>query len=225
MVGGTCGGARVKVGILALQGDVAEHARALEDLGASAILVRSGGDLAGLDGLILPGGESTTISMLLSSSGLASRVSALLAEGMPVLGTCAGMILLSRAVVDGRPDQLCFGAIDVVVRRNAFGRQVESFESDLRVERLGPEPFRAVFIRAPVVVEVGEGVEVLAEVEMGQARGAPPSASDRGEDLVRYPVLCRQGPVMVSAFHPELAGDLRLHDMFLAELCDRGRLG
>ncbi len=231
------------MGILALQGDVAEHARVLEELGASAVLVTSIEDLAGLDGLVLPGGESTTISMLLGTSGLAGALSALLAEGMPAFGTCAGMILLAREVIGGRPDQVCFGAIDIVVRRNAFGRQVESFERDLRVEKLGADPFRAVFIRAPVVVQVGEGVEVMAEVEMkadGGAQGAGPpdreaqglpgpSGGDRGEDLLRRPVLCRpvlcrQGPVMVSAFHPELAGDLRLHDMFLSELCGRERL-
>ncbi|HET9442532.1 MAG TPA: pyridoxal 5'-phosphate synthase glutaminase subunit PdxT [Acidimicrobiales bacterium] len=185
-----------KIGILALQGDVAEHAAALADLGAHPVPVRVPSDLAGIDALVLPGGESTTISLLLESSGLFEPVAGRLAEGMPAFGTCAGMILLAREVLDGRPDQRVFAAVDVSVRRNAFGRQVDSFETALPVAGLDGGPVDAVFIRAPVVERVGPDVEVLAEVD-------------------GRPVLCRQGPVLVSAFHPELSGDLRVHALFL----------
>jgi 5'-phosphate synthase pdxT subunit len=187
----------VKVGVLALQGDVAEHASALADCGAHVVEVRSPGDLAGVDGLVLPGGESTTMSMLLERSGLFEPLAARLEEGMPAFGTCAGMILLAADVLDGRPDQRSFGAIDIGVRRNAFGRQVQSFEARLDVAGLpGAGAFDAVFIRAPAVERVGPAVEVLAAVD----------------DL---PVLCRQGGVLVAAFHPELSEDLRLHRLFL----------
>jgi 5'-phosphate synthase pdxT subunit len=187
----------VKVGILALQGDVSEHAQALSDLGADAVEVRTPEELAGIGALILPGGESTTMSKLLEFNGLFEPISACLDEGMPVFGTCAGMILLAQVVLDGRPDQRSFGVIDIAVRRNAFGRQVDSFESDLEVEGVGRVP--AVFIRAPYVERVGEGVEVLARVD-------------------DHPVLCRQGHVLAAAFHPELSGDLRLHELFLREV-------
>jgi 5'-phosphate synthase pdxT subunit len=188
-----------KVGVLALQGAVGLHAEALRDLGAEPVLIRTPEQLAGVDALIIPGGESTTISMLLESSGLADPVAERLAEGMPAFGTCAGMILLATEVLDGRPDQRSYGAIDVAVRRNAFGRQVDSFETDLDVTGLDDGPFHAVFIRAPVVERVGPDVEVLASVD-GRA------------------VLARQGAVYVSAFHPELTPDLRLHERFLEEL-------
>jgi 5'-phosphate synthase pdxT subunit len=154
--------------------------------------------LAGVDGLVLPGGESTTLSMLLESSGLFEPIAGLLADGLPAFGTCAGMILLAAEVIGGRPDQRSFGAIDVAVRRNAFGRQIDSFETSLEVDGLAGGSFPAVFIRAPVVERVGEGVEVLASID--------------GE-----PVLCRQGHVLVAAFHPELSGDLRLHQHFLSQ--------
>lgn len=185
------------MGVLALQGASARHADALAGLGAHPVALRRPEDLAGIDAIVIPGGESTTISMLLASSGLFEPLAALLAEGMPALGTCAGMILLAAEVLDGRPDQRSFAAIDIDVRRNAFGRQFDSFEADLAVPALGTSRFPAVFIRAPSVARVGEGVEVLAEIE--------------GE-----PVLCRCGPVLVAAFHPELSGDLRLHQLFLA---------
>jgi 5'-phosphate synthase pdxT subunit len=159
--------------------------------------VRSPCDLAGIEGLVLPGGESTTLSKLLESSGLFDEIAGLLAEGMPAFGTCAGMILLAGEVLDGRPDQRSFAAIDVSVRRNAFGRQVDSFETSLELDGLPGAPFPAVFIRAPAVERVGEGVEVLACVD-------------------GHPVLCRQGDVLVAAFHPELSGDLRLHQRFLS---------
>ena len=194
----------MKVGVLALQGDVREHARALTELGADTVEVRTPGELAGVDALVLPGGESTTMSMLLESSGLFEPVAERLREGMPAFGTCAGMILLARTVLDGRADQRCFGAIDLVVRRNAFGRQIDSFETTLPVEGIDGGPVPAVFIRAPIVDQAGPAVEVLATV-------AAPDGS-------RHPVLCRQGPVLVAAFHPELSGDRRLHELFLREV-------
>lgn len=187
-----------KVGILALQGAVREHAAAVTDLGAHAVEVRTPEDLAGIDGLILPGGESTTMSLLLESSGLFEPVAERLADGLPAFGTCAGMILLASDVLDGRPDQRFFGAIDLTVRRNAFGRQVDSFETGLDVDALSRpgEPFDAVFIRAPFVERAGDDVEVLATVD-------------------GHPVLCRSGSILVSAFHPELSDDLRIHELFL----------
>jgi len=186
-----------KVGVLALQGASQLHADALAELGAHVVDVRTPEHLAGIEGLVLPGGESTTISRLLELSGLFDPIAERLAAGMPVLGTCAGMILLATEVLDGRPDQRSFGVIDLTVRRNAFGRQVDSFEADLDVEGVGRVP--AVFIRAPYVERAGGDVEVLARVG-------------------GHPVLCRQGAVLVAAFHPELSGDLRLHELFLREV-------
>jgi 5'-phosphate synthase pdxT subunit len=190
----------VKVGVLALQGAFARHAAALRALGAEAPLVRTPDQLDGVDALVVPGGESTTMSMLLESSGLFHPLAERLAAGLPTFGTCAGMILLGTDVLDGRADQRCFAAIDVTVRRNAFGRQVHSFEADLPLadDPDGP-PFHAVFIRAPVVERAGAEVEVLAAVD-------------------GRPVLCRQGPVTVAAFHPELSDDLRIHRRFLEEI-------
>ena len=184
------------VGVLALQGDVREHAAALSALGAEVIEVRTPAQLDAVDGLVLPGGESTALNILLKSSGLRRPIEERLASGMPAFGTCAGMILLAREVLDGRPDQTSLGAIDLSVRRNAFGSQVASFEADLDVAGVDGGPLHAVFIRAPVVEHVGPKVEVLARID------------DR-------PVLARQGPVLACAFHPELVGDLRLHDLFL----------
>lgn len=189
----------MKVGVLALQGAFARHAASLRALGAEPRPVRTPDDLAEVDALVVPGGESTTMSMLLESSGLFDPVAERLAAGLPTLGTCAGMILLGAEVLDGRPDQRCFGAVDISVRRNAFGRQVDSFEADLDLAELDGPPFRAIFIRAPFVERAGPDVEVLATVD-------------------GHPVLCRQGAVTVSAFHPELTDDLRLHDLFLKEL-------
>ena len=187
----------VKVGVLALQGDVSEHAQTLSDLGADPVEVRTPDALAAIDALILPGGESTTMSMLLESSGLFGPIASRLGDGMPAFGTCAGMILLAKDVLDGRTDQRSFGVLDIAVRRNAFGRQVDSFESELDVDGLGM--VHAVFIRAPYVERVGDGVEVLARVD-------------------DHPVLCREGRVFAAAFHPELSGDLRLHELFLREV-------
>jgi 5'-phosphate synthase pdxT subunit len=190
---------RRRVGVLALQGAFSAHARVLADLGADPVEVRQPAHLTGLDGLVMPGGESTTMSMLLESSGLFDVIAKALADGFPVLGTCAGMILLATDVVDGRPDQRSFGAIDLTVRRNAYGRQIDSFETDLDIPELGPEPFHAVFIRAPGVERVGPDVEVLAEHDA-------------------QVVLARQGKVTVAAFHPELSGDARIHARFLQEV-------
>jgi len=188
----------VKVGVLALQGAVRRHVEALDECGATAIEVRSAADLTDVDRLVLPGGESTTISMLLDRSGLREPIADRLAKGMPVFGTCAGMILLATDVLDGRPDQQSFGAIDLVVRRNGYGRQVDSFETMLDVDGLDA-PFPATFIRAPVVVSAGSGVTSLAHV---------------GD----FPVLCRSERVLVAAFHPELSEDRQLHSYFLEEV-------
>lgn len=189
-----------RVGILALQGDVGEHASVIRALGVEPVAVRTPADLEAVEMIVIPGGESTAISMLLDSSGLVGPLRARLAAGMPAFGTCAGMILLAARILDGRPDQHELGALDITVRRNAFGRQVQSFETDLDVTGLDA-PFHGVFIRAPVVEQVGDGVKVLATV---------PAADGRPR-----PVLCRQGPVLVAAFHPELSGDPRLHQLFL----------
>ena len=192
------GGPGRLVGVLALQGAFEAHQGALAAAGAASRQVRRPGQLDGIDALIIPGGESTTMSRLLTTSGLFDEIKALLSDGLPVLGTCAGMILLASEVLDGRPDQLSFGAIDLSVQRNGYGRQINSFETDLEV--VGFErPFHAVFIRAPKVVAIGPNVEVLAEHD-------------------GVPVVARQGHVMVASFHPELTGDARLHARFLQEV-------
>jgi 5'-phosphate synthase pdxT subunit len=189
----------VKVGVLALQGAFAAHASCLRALGAEPREIRTAAQLDEIDALVLPGGESTTMSMLLESSGLFDPLAERLAAGLPTLGTCAGMILLGAEILDGRPDQRCFGAVDISVRRNAFGRQVDSFEADLVLQGFEGPTFKAVFIRAPFVERAGADVDVLASVD-------------------GHPVLCRQGAVTVAAFHPELSGDLRLHEHFLREI-------
>ncbi|HUY64451.1 MAG TPA: pyridoxal 5'-phosphate synthase glutaminase subunit PdxT [Acidimicrobiales bacterium] len=212
----------MEIGILALQGDVREHGAALADIGVVTRPVRVPDDLAGLDGLVLPGGESTTISMLLESSGLAEPLAKELAAGLPAFGTCAGLILLGASVAEGRPDQRCFGAIDIAVRRNGFGRQLDSFECDLSVDALGEPLLHAVFIRAPLVESVGERVQVLATLSRSPASGSlEPGSLDAGRREV--PVVCRQGPVLVSAFHPELTADRRLHALFVSMIDERGR--
>jgi len=186
----------VKIGVLALQGAFATHAAVLRALGAEAREVRVPADLDGVDALVLPGGESTTMSLLLDSSGLRAPIAGALSDGLPALGTCAGMILLASNVLDGRDDQRSFGVIDIDVRRNAFGRQVDSFESDLDVNGIDDGSFHAVFIRAPVVERAGAGVEVLATVD-------------------GKPVIVRQGSLLAAAFHPELSHDDRIHRLFL----------
>ena len=185
--------------MLALQGAFREHREVLEALGADAVEVRTPEHLGAVSALILPGGESTTITKLLDTSGLREPLVAALADGLPAFGTCAGLIVLAREVLDGRPDQAPLAAIDLTARRNAYGRQINSFEAGLEIKGLSGAPFPGVFIRAPVIEAVGSGVEVLAEHE-----GAP--------------ALAREGVVWVSTFHPELSGDLRLHERFLQEV-------
>jgi pyridoxal 5'-phosphate synthase pdxT subunit len=183
------------IGVLALQGAFREHVRALEGCGARTRLVRLPADLEGLDGLVIPGGESTTMTMLMERVGLLRGVEGAVRDGLPTLGTCAGMIVLSERIAGGRADQVALGALDIRVRRNGYGRQVDSFEADLDVRGLEGGPFPGVFIRAPLVEDVGRA-EVLAEHD-------------------GRPVAVRQGKVMALAFHPELSGDLRLHREFL----------
>lgn len=185
-----------KVGVLALQGAYEEHIAALSALNVKASLVRLPRDLDGLDGLVIPGGESTTMSRLMEEYRLTAPLQQLLRDGLPALGTCAGMILLAKHVSDMNVPTL--SAVDVDIKRNAFGRQVDSFESDIDIPAIGPPPFHAVFIRAPYVEHVGEEVEVLARLP---------------NDIV---VAARQRKVVALAFHPELTGDLRLHDYFLS---------
>ena len=170
------------IGVLALQGDVREHAAAFAQLGEAVREVRRPADLEGLTGLVVPGGESTTLSLLLGSSGLTEPLGQALARGLPVFGTSAGMILLATTVLDGRSDQVSFGVIDLTIRRNGYGRQIASFEGEVVVAGLGDEPVPAVFIRAPVVESAGPGVEVLATL--------PGAGDEPGR-----PVVCRQGPV------------------------------
>jgi 5'-phosphate synthase pdxT subunit len=198
------------IGVLDLQGDVREHIAALAEVGVSSDrvqLVKKPRDLDGMTGLIIPGGESTTLSMLLVSTGLFDAVRGLLDAEVPVLGTCAGLVLLASEVLDGRPDQRTFGALDVVVRRNGFGRQAQSFEGSVVFGEGSDMP--AVFIRAPVVVSVGEGVDVMARLESGGVDGM---VADHA------PVLVRQGNVVASSFHPELTRDRRVHELF-ARMC------
>lgn len=183
-----------RIGVLALQGAVAAHLAALDDLHVPCAPVRSPSQLDDVDALIIPGGESTTMSMLLDHTGLAAPLQKRLDAGMGVFGTCAGMILCAREILDGRSDQHPLAAIDLVVRRNAFGRQVDSFETDLDVTGLD-SPFPAIFIRAPIAESVGADVEVLASVD-------------------GHPVLCRQGATLVASFHPELSTDRRIHRLF-----------
>jgi 5'-phosphate synthase pdxT subunit len=195
--------ARPVVGVLALQGDVREHLAALREAGAEARPVRRPEELHALDGIVLPGGESTTIDKLSRIFEVREPLMKRLESGLPAFGSCAGMILLADRIVDAAAGQQTFGGIDMTVRRNAFGRQVESFESDLRLTGLDG-PVRAVFIRAPWVEEVGDGVEVLARVEAGPATGRA--------------VAVRQGSLLATSFHPEISGDHRVHRLFVDEL-------
>jgi 5'-phosphate synthase pdxT subunit len=183
------------VGVLALQGGFAAHARVLRSLGAEVREVRVPADLEGLDGLILPGGESTTMTLGIEREGLAEPLRSLAASGVPIFGTCAGLIMLDREHL---------GLMDILARRNAFGRQVRSFEEELRFPDLEGEPVRAVFIRAPWIEEHGEDVEILASVD-------------------GHPVAARQGGLTAIAFHPELSGDTRLHEQFLDAVRRRAR--
>jgi len=192
------------VGVLALQGDVAEHLRALSAVGARAVTVRRPAELASVDALVIPGGESTTMSRLAATFELLQPLQDAVRGGLPVYGTCAGMILLADELLDGRPDQDTVGGIDMTVRRNAFGRQVDSFETDVHLTPLGVEALRAVFIRAPWVERVGHQVEVLATLEHGPRAGTI--------------VAVRQGSLLATSFHPELTGDTRLHRWFVETL-------
>lgn len=197
--------AQPTVGVLALQGDVSEHLDALERCSAHAVTVRRESELHAVDGLVLPGGESTTMSRLLATFDLLGPLRDRLAGGMPVYGSCAGMILLAKEVLDGRPDQHQLGVLDVVVRRNAFGRQVESFECDLPFTGVVGVPLHAVFIRAPWVESAADHVEVLATV--------PDSVGAHG--AAGRIVAVRQGAVLATAFHPELTADARVHRLFV----------
>ena len=198
------------IGVFALQGDVREHVRVLQRLGAEAELVRRPEELDRVDGLVLPGGESTTMYKLAAAFDLLEPLRKRVAEGMPAYGSCAGMIMLADRIVDGPPDQVTIGGLDVVVRRNAFGRQVDSFEADVDFGHLEGGPLHAVFIRAPWVEETGEGVEVLAHVQGGPADGKV--------------VAVRGGAhahLLATSFHPELTGDPRVHELFLRMVKER----
>ncbi len=192
-----------RVGVLALQGDVREHARVLADLGARVTLVRRVSELAEVDGLVLPGGESSVIDKLSRAFDLRDPIRDAIAAGMPMYGTCAGLILLADRLADGISGQQTFGGLDVTVRRNAFGGQVESFETDLDVPELGGDPVHAAFIRAPLVEDVGPGATVLASLPDGGV------------------VAVAQGDLLGTAFHPEVTGDDRFHRRFLANVAGR----
>lgn len=196
------GGTGPRVGVLALQGDFREHALVLAELGANVSLVRTPEDLNGIDGIVLPGGESSVIDKLARMFGLAEPLTAALAAGLPAYGTCAGLILLADRIEDAAPGQQGFRGLDVVVRRNAFGSQNDSFETDLQVPVLGPEPVHATFIRGPVVESVGPKAEVLAQLPDGRV------------------VAVQQGTLLATSFHPEMNGEHRFHDYFLRELIE-----
>jgi 5'-phosphate synthase pdxT subunit len=190
-----------RIGVLALQGDVREHLAALRAAGADAVAVRRPEELADLDGLVLPGGESTTIAKLADRFGLLEPLRKALGSGLPAYGSCAGMILLADRILDAPADQETLGGLDVTVRRNAFGRQVDSFETEVALDGIDGGPLHAVFIRAPWVEAAGEGVQVLGRVEGGAADGKI--------------VAVRQGNLLATSFHPELTGDPRVHALFV----------
>ena len=201
------------IGVLAVQGDVREHLRAIEASGAAATVVRKPEDLAKIDGLIIPGGESTAIFKLLEVFDMVEPIRQRLKEGMPAYGSCAGMILLADRIEGGIAGQVGIGGMDVTVRRNAFGRQVDSFEVDLTLSEIrdSQTPSRTVFIRAPWIEQAGPEVEVLARIPQHDVTGniLPPAA-------VGKIVAARQGQLLVTAFHPEVTGDHRVHDLFVA---------
>jgi 5'-phosphate synthase pdxT subunit len=192
-----------RIGVLAVQGDVREHVRVLAEVGARPSTVRRTSELDEVDALVIPGGESTTMDKLVRAFDLYDPIRARIKDGMPVYGSCAGMIMLADRIADGRPDQQTVGGLDITVRRNAFGRQVDSFEEDIHFAGLDGL-VRAVFIRAPWVEDVGEGVEVLARVEEGPAAGRI--------------VAVRQGSLLATSFHPEVSGDERVHALFV-QIC------
>ena len=191
---------RPLIGVLAVQGDVREHLAALTELGADATTVRRPAEVEAIDGLVIPGGESTVIDKLVRAFELQAPLRRRIAAGLPAYGSCAGMIMLADRIADGRPDQQTLGGLDITVRRNAFGRQVDSYETDLEVAGVAGGPVRAVFIRAPWVEACGPDVEVLASVETeGGSR----------------PVVVRQGHLLATSFHPEVTGDHRVHAYFV----------
>ncbi|HEV7173510.1 pyridoxal 5'-phosphate synthase glutaminase subunit PdxT [Pedococcus sp.] len=200
MSGATTSPARPTIGVLAVQGDVREHLAALGEAGARAVTVRRPSELEAVDALVIPGGESTTMDKLVRAFELYEPLRKRIADGMPAYGSCAGMIMLADRIADARPDQQTLGGIDMTVRRNAFGRQVDSFEEDIHFTGLA-STVRAVFIRAPWVEETGDGVEVLARVEEGPAAGRI--------------VAVRQGALLATSFHPEVSGDHRVHAEFV----------
>ncbi|MFC4786202.1 pyridoxal 5'-phosphate synthase glutaminase subunit PdxT [Nocardioides sp. MAHUQ-72] len=193
-------GAHPRVGVFALQGDVREHLRMLGELGVAPLAVRRPAELGACDGLVIPGGESTTMAKLARTFELLEPLRDRIKQGMPTFGTCAGMIMLADRIEDGAPGQETLGGLDITVRRNAFGRQVDSFEGDLAFAGLAG-PVHAIFIRAPWVESIGDDVEALARVEHGPAAGRI--------------VAVRQGPLMATSFHPEVGGDSRIHELFV----------
>ena len=200
---GNATAAGLRVGVLALQGDFREHLAVLRGLGADAVPVRRAEELESIDGLVIPGGESSVMDKLSRAFGVAEPLKAAIAAGLPVYGTCAGLIMLADTIVDGIAGQQSLGGLDVAVRRNAFGSQVDSFETDLDIPQLGDEPVHAVFIRAPIVESVGEKATVLARVPDGRV------------------VAVEQGDLLGTSFHPEITGDTRFHEYFLAKVRTR----
>lgn len=200
VAGSPAGATGPRVGVLALQGDFREHIAVLRGLGADAVPVRRAEELERIAGLVIPGGESSVMDKLSRAFGVAEPLREAIAAGLPVYGTCAGLIMLADTVVDGIAGQQSLGGLDVAVRRNAFGSQVDSFETDLDIPQLGPEPVHAVFIRAPIVESVGERATVLARVPDGRV------------------VAVEQGGLLGTSFHPEITGDTRFHEYFLAKV-------
>jgi 5'-phosphate synthase pdxT subunit len=194
----------MKIGVLALQGDFREHINSLSDCGVIAVPVKTKEEIQGIDALVIPGGESTTIAKLARSFDLFDLIKKRISDGMPTYGSCAGMILLADRIEDAIVGQESFGGIDMTVRRNAFGRQVDSFETDLKFEGITQPTIKAVFIRAPWVEQVGANVQVLAEVNI---------------DGSKHPVAVRQGNLLATSFHPELTGDNRIHKFFVEQIC------
>ncbi len=193
-----------QIGVLAIQGDVREHAQHLTSCGVDVTLVKTADALNEIDGLVIPGGESTTMSILAVKNGLFAPLRKLRDEGFPMYGSCAGLIMLANTISEGRGDQESIGGLDIVARRNAFGRQVDSFEIDLAIPAIGTDPFHAVFIRAPLVESIGPSVEALSTIPVGAI----------GNDDERI-VAVRQGNIVATSFHPEITPDLRFHQLFV----------
>jgi 5'-phosphate synthase pdxT subunit len=192
----------MNVGVLALQGDFREHLAALAECGVNAVAVKTADEIRSIDALVIPGGESTTISKLAKAFDLFDLIKDRIAQGLPTYGSCAGMIMVSKSIKDPASGQETFGGINIEIERNAFGRQVDSFEEDLDFKGITGPKFRAVFIRAPWVAKLGDGVEVLSEID-GHA------------------VAVRQGKVLATSFHPELTSDNRIHRYFIEEICNK----